>query len=79
MAKQNSARRARSSSVRPQFRNSVEFNKMNVVAIVAEFDPARLPSAPGMPLLALAGQSVDKFDDGTAQVDLVGRVGRPRR
>ena len=62
--------------VSPKFRNSVEFNKMNVVAIVAEFDPARLPSAPGMPLLALAGQSVDKFDDGTtAEVDRVGRVG----
>ena len=29
--------------VSPKFRNSVEFNKMNVVAIVAEFDPARLP------------------------------------
>jgi hypothetical protein len=62
--------------VSPKFRNSVEFNKMNVVGLIAQIDRLRLPTEPGMELLAVSGQSVDKFDDGTsAQVDRIGRVG----
>ncbi|MEM7403786.1 MAG: hypothetical protein AAF458_00775 [Pseudomonadota bacterium] len=62
--------------VHVKFRNSIEVRKMNVVGLIAEIDRSWLPEEPGLPLAAVAAQSVDIDKDGKrTPIDRVGRPG----
>lgn len=62
--------------VHPKFRNSIEHKKMNVVGLVIEVNRSWLPQEAGLPLIAVAAQSVDVANDGTrTPLDRIGRTG----